>query len=349
MKKILLILSVFVTLITSCGSDSSTLGLMPESSGRCGEVLLVMPQRLMDGEIGDTVVKWLRQEFLVLPQYEPTLKVIYIKPNAYNDMFRKTRNVIICDVNPEHTRTEFRVESNRYASPQIYITLKAPSDSLFLKSWYNVEKYILDTIVSAEQQRFMYGFRKYRNSAAEEIMQKKHGVDMIVPTSGFNLDVDTTNFVWISKETQVSSQGILMFDYPYNGPQDFDMQNMIRRMDSVLMLNVPGPAPDSYMAIEKKLPPFKFERGRNGKYLCELRGLWEVEGDFLGGPFVSQSMVDTVNNRLVTLFSYVYGGKNDKKNLLWQLEAVMSTFNIHYDQSASQGKVREDNLPTVNK
>ncbi|MBR4327210.1 MAG: DUF4837 family protein, partial [Bacteroidales bacterium] len=47
--------------------------------------------------------------------------------------------------------------------------------------------------------------------------------------------------------------------------------------------------------------------------------------------FVSNSMVDTVNNRLVTAFAYVYGGKNDKKTLLWQLEAILSTFNIHYD------------------
>lgn len=320
-----------LALVSACNWGTTTMGLMPQSSGRSGEVLVVMPQQMMDGEIGDTVIKYLRQEFLVLPQYEPTLKVIHIKPNAFNDLFRKARNIVVLDVNPESNRTEFRVEANKYARPQVYVTLKAPSDSIFLKSWYNVEKYILDTIVQAEQQRFLYGFRNYRNTQAEESLRYKHGVDMVVPTSGFTLDVDTTNFVWISKETQTSSQGIFVFDYPYNGPIDFDMQYMIRRMDSVLMLNVPGPARDSYMAIEKRLPPIKYERGRSGSYLCELRGLWETEGDFMGGPFVSQSMVDTVNNKLVTVFAYVYGGKNDKKNLMWQLEGVLSTFKIHYN------------------
>lgn len=348
MKKIVFLIAILAVFFASCNSDSTTLGMMPESSGRSGEVVVVMPENMMEGEIGDTVVKWLRQEFLVLPQYEPTLKVIYIKPTAFNDMFRKARNVVICDVRPDYKRTEFRVEVDKYARPQVYVTLRSPSDSLMLKSWYNVEKYVIDTIVKAEQNRFLYGFRKYRNSQAEMIMRDKHGVDMVVPTSGFNLDVDSTHFVWISKETQISSQGLLLFDYPYNGPQDFDMQNMIRRMDSVLMLNVQGPSEGAYMAIEKRLPPFKFEKSRNGKYLCELRGLWETEGDFMGGPFVSQSLVDTVNNRLVTLFSYVYGGKNDKKNLLWQLESVMSTFNIHYDETAPKGKSREDKLPTVN-
>jgi len=317
-------------LLNSCSIGDGSMGMMPESSGRSSEVLLVMDDRVWDGPIGDTVEAWLRQEVLVLPQYEPTLKVIHIKPKAFNEMFRKTRNVIFTDINPEYQRTEFKVESNKYARPQVYITLRAPSDSAFLNAWYNVERYVIDTITIAEQQRFLYGFRNYRNSQAEINMRERHNVDMVVPTSGFNVDVDSTHFTWISKETAISSQGIFIFDFPYHGPQDFDMQNLIRRMDSVLMMNVPGDAPDSYMAIEKRIEPLKYERARNGSYMCELRGLWEAEGDFMGGPFVSQSMVDTVNNKMITAFAYVYGGKKDKKNLLWQLEAILSTFNVHY-------------------
>lgn len=330
MKKLIAYFSFLMLILASCGSGGPSLGLMPESSGRSSEVLLVMDDRVWEGPIGDTVEAWLRQEVLVLPQYEPTFKVIHIRPKAYNDLFRKARNVIFTDINPEYTRTEFKVEGNKYARPQVYITLRAPSDSSFLKAWYNVQRYILDTITIAEQQRFLYGFRNYRNPQAEAIMRDRHDVDMLVPTSGFQMDVDSAHFTWISKETQISSQGILVFDFPYNGPKDFDIQNMIRRMDSVLMLNVPGDAPGSYMAIEKRIEPLKYQRSRNGSYMCELRGLWEAEGDFMGGPFVSQSIVDTVNNKMITAFGYVYGGKNDKKNLLWQVESIMSTFNVHY-------------------
>lgn len=330
MKKLLVYFSFLLLISASCNSGSTTLGLMPESSGRSGEVLLVMPQSMYDGPIGDTVAAWLRQEYLVLNQYEPTFKVIYVKSGAYNDMFRKTRNVIVCDINSASNKTEFRVESDKYASPQVYITLKAPNDSLFLKSWYNVEQYVLDTIVAAEQARLLYGFRKYRSTATEQLLRERHNIDMVVPTSGFNMDVDSAHFSWISRETQISSQGILLFDFPYNGPKDFDMQNMVRRIDSVLMLNVPGPAQGSYMAIEKRVPPMKKDRARDGGYLMEIRGLWATEGDFMGGPFVSQSIVDTVNNKMVTAFAYVYGGKNDKKNLIWPLEAILSTFKIYY-------------------
>ena len=80
----------------------------------------------------------------------------------------------------------------------------------------------------------------------------------------------------------------------------------------------------------------KKEFSRDGNYVCELRGLWETEGDFMGGPFVSQSVVDTVNNRLVTAFAYVYGGKKDKKIMLWQLESLLSTFKINYSDAKNK-------------
>ncbi|MCR5454725.1 MAG: DUF4837 family protein [Bacteroidales bacterium] len=321
---------IAAAVLASCG-DSTTLGWLPESSGRSGEVLVVMPEDEWQGQIGDTVAGWLAQEVLVLPQYEPTFKLIRIKPSAYNSMFQKSRNILIADINPKYTRTEFRVEADKYARPQVYISLKAPNDSAFLKSWYNVQQYVYDTLLMAEKSRFLYGFEKIRAMSIEDRLMKRHNIDMVIPNAGYRLDVDSTHFVWISHETNTSSQGLLLFDFPYGGPKDFGLQRLINKMDSVLMLNVPGPAPNSYMAVEKRLEPLKREFARNGRYVCELRGLWITEGDFMGGPFVSNSMVDTVNNRLVTAFAYVYGGKNDKKTLLWQLEAMLSTFNIHYD------------------
>lgn len=329
-----ILLCVFTAyLLSACfsASDSTTLGWLPESSGRSGEVLVVIPEAQWEGEIGDTMASWLAQEVLVLPQYEPTFKIIRIKPSVYNEMFKRSRNIIVADINPEYKRTEFRVEPDKFARPQVYVTLRAPSDSAFLKAWYNVQQYVLDTITVAEKMRFLYGFRKFQDMKAEELLRKHHGIDMIVPSSGYKVDVDSSHFVWMSRETPVSSQGLLLFDFPYTGPSDFKLQKLINKFDSVLMLNVPGPAVGSYMAVEKRLEPLRYQYSRSGDYVCELRGLWETEGDFMGGPFVSNSIVDTVNHRLVTAFAYVYGGKNDKKTLLWQLEAVLSTFKIYYD------------------
>ncbi len=42
---------------------------------------------------------------------------------------------------------------------------------------------------------------------------------------------------------------------------------------------------------------------------AELRGFWDVENDFMGGPFVSYSTLDEATGRVLTIDGYVYSPK----------------------------------------
>jgi len=57
-----------------------------------------------------------------------------------------------------------------------------------------------------------------------------------------------------------------------------------------------------------------------------MRGLWKVQNDFMGGPFVNVSFLDSVNNRIICMDAYVYRPNKDKRELLRELEAVMYTY-----------------------
>jgi hypothetical protein len=54
-----------------------------------------------------------------------------------------------------------------------------------------------------------------------------------------------------------------------------------------------------------------------------MRGVWSVEHDFMGGPFISYTFVDPRNNQILTLMGYVYHPNKKKRNLLRQLEAII--------------------------
>ncbi len=54
-----------------------------------------------------------------------------------------------------------------------------------------------------------------------------------------------------------------------------------------------------------------------------MRGVWNVEHDFMGGPFVSYTFVDPGNNQIVTIYGYVYHPNKKKRNLLRQVEAIL--------------------------
>jgi hypothetical protein len=61
----------------------------------------------------------------------------------------------------------------------------------------------------------------------------------------------------------------------------------------------------------------------NDNYASEMRGLWRVENDFMGGPFISLSVLDASRRRVITVEGNVYAPKNEKRNYLRQLEAMI--------------------------
>lgn len=56
---------------------------------------------------------------------------------------------------------------------------------------------------------------------------------------------------------------------------------------------------------EPDLRTFRLE----GRLWIELRGFWDVKNDFMGGPFVSYTTVDTTTDRVFTVDCYVYSPK----------------------------------------
>jgi hypothetical protein len=71
-----------------------------------------------------------------------------------------------------------------------------------------------------------------------------------------------------------------------------------------------------------------------GQYAFEVRGLWRMKGDFMGGPFVSHSRVDTINNRVITAEIFVYSPDKMKRNLVRTLEASLYTLKLPAAQPA---------------
>jgi hypothetical protein len=63
-------------------------------------------------------------------------------------------------------------------------------------------------------------------------------------------------------------------------------------------------------------------------FAVDTRGLWRMKNDFMGGPFVSISVLDETRNRVVTIDAFVYAPGKDKRNLMWELEAVLESLKL---------------------
>ena len=65
-----------------------------------------------------------------------------------------------------------------------------------------------------------------------------------------------------------------------------------------------------------------------GRLWVELRGFWDVKNDFMGGPFVSYTTVDTTTQRVFTIDCYVYSPKNHKRNYMRELEHLLYLISV---------------------
>ena len=64
----------------------------------------------------------------------------------------------------------------------------------------------------------------------------------------------------------------------------------------------------------------------------EVRGLWKIlNGEAMGGPYVSHTRLDQVNGRIVTAEAFLYAAGQKKRTALRQAEAILYTLKLPED------------------
>lgn len=307
----------------ACKYDST--GLMPNVTGKAGEVVVVMENNFWKNQPGAALKNHLASEVSALPQGEPMFDLVNIPRAAFSDIFQTHRNIIITKVSKNIKEPKILVRSNVYAKPQIVIQIEANNSEKLANIIDKHGKGIMDKLIEKERNRIIQNYRNYEDPSISGRLRKYHDLSLILPR-GYSYDLDTTNFIWIAHETQDIIQGILIYYYNYTDTSSFNKENLISKRDEILRKYLPGPVDGSYMTTEKNMPVSYREFLINDKYTSEISGLWKLEGPaFMGGPFISLSTVDESRNRVVTVEGFVFAPKLDKRNYLRQVEAILHT------------------------
>jgi len=330
MKKISHILFLFTIVIffSSCFSRTET--LKPKVSGKAGEVLMVMPEQNWTSEPGGTFRKILTADKNGLPQPEPLFSLIHVIPDQFAKIFNSHRNIIIVNIGPENAKDKIIVQQDLWSTPQIVINIKAGSEEACQELLKNNSDYLIERINRAERERVLMNYRKFMEAGIVHSLKENHHISLVIP-KGYRLDVDSTNFIWLASETPTTSQGILVYFYPYTDKNTFTPEYLVEKRNRFLKKYVSGPSPNTWMATEDLLPPSFNEFELDGKYYSELRGLWKLQNGFMGGPFVSLSTVDELRKRVVTVEGFVYAPSEEKRELLRQVESILFTLKIDED------------------
>ncbi len=297
---------------------------MPNITGKAFEVVITMEDAHWDGSAGDTIIKYLGRDMIGLPQTEPIFELVQIPPKAFSDIFKTHRNIMRVNISPNAKEAKVFIRKDVYAKPQLVVQIEAKNTEEFIEVFLKNRVAIENSLLVKERNRNIGNYKRFENIDIGNKLRNNHNLALVVPR-GFTYDMDTSNFIWLSHETRNVSQGIFIYYYDYTDASAFDKENLISMRDTYLRKFVHGTNAGTYMSTEKRVLPDYREFVKNKNYYTELKGLWRLEGDFMGGPFVSLSTVDTTRNRVVTVEAYIYAPEDDKRNYLRQVEAILHT------------------------
>lgn len=326
MKQIFSVTFVVLFLFTqfSCRNDSV---MQRKVSGKAGELIVVVPKETWDGKVGEAMKKVLMQPQAGLPQDEPLFTAIDIPPVAFKDIFKTNRNIINVRISPTLDSAKVEFKENVWAWPQAVVNIHAKSAGELIDLFDRNSDKILSFMLKAERDRLQMNYEKSVDKAIKNTLRKKFDIDLNIPI-GFNIAVNNENFIWLRYDTPDITQGIAIYTFPYQSDSTFTVDFLLNQRDSVLKENIEGPVSGSYMTTEHRLPPiFQVFKLKNN-YSAEIRGLWKMENDFMGGPFINLSVLDIANGRVVVLDGFVYAPRFEKRNYLRQVEAMIYSLEL---------------------
>lgn len=304
----------------------------PTIQGRPYEVVLVCDQAEWQGELGDTLQSVLQAPVKELFTYEPQYDVLRILPENFKDYARIHRNVITVNVAPELEQSGIYVQQDKNIKGQTYIAIQGPNQASIARYVSDNRDLIYQVLEKGERQRHVERAKQYSAVALEELVKKNFGITLHLEQN-FTLRSQSDDMVWISKEYTTSSQGFFIYKYPYESAESLSVEALVAARNK-FAARIPGPLDGSYMTTVEQIPD---ETGE--KYIpyvpasrayrlgeqpwIEMCGLWEVEGYFMGGPFVSYTTVNMQTREIITIDCYVYSPKEPKRNLLRELQHLV--------------------------
>lgn len=327
MKKTALILLAAALSLTACKKEN----FFPTASGRPYEVLVVMDSTDWKAPHGRALFDVLDTDVPMLPQSERSFRISQTEVKDFDRVLNIFRNIIIVNIDPhQFTRTKMKFTRDKWAMEQIVLTINSPSEEEFRNFCVEHRQDIVDFLTRTEMNRLVKELKQKHSKVTFDLAKQIFDCEIFAPKE-LQSYKKGKDFVWTSNNTASGLENIVIYSYPYEGPQTFNKEYLCHKRDSVMQVNLPGEKPGMYMQTDTLCTVVQPIVVHNN-YAMEMRGLWIMRNDCMGGPYVSHHRVDTENNRVIVVEGFVYAPEKMKRGLIRRLEGSLYTLKLPEEQ-----------------
>ena len=322
---ILLLLSCLI----SCTSGDKNVRIVP-SKGLPSELLLVVDDKVWNSDIADTLKAITQGSVPGLMQDEPFFQVVRISSRHYTQTYTTFHSKLFVHLDSDLKSAIVGVSRDVVAKPQIEVTVAAPNMDSLRKFLSDKALYVRGLLDDAQIEMRAAEIRKHHNRDISQKFASVVGYDLKVPKQ-IRASKTGKDFVWAGTNLNEKDLNIVLYTLPWDGKDFANEEIFVACRDSVMRENIPGSRPDQWMQttrVDGSPILFSSMRDMHDQKVFEVRGLWEMRNGALGGPFVSLTRVDSVNNKVVVAEGFVYSPSTDKRDLLRTVEASLRTLYI---------------------
>jgi len=272
----------------------------------------------------------------MLPQSEKSFTLIPVANSSFLPIMQKHRNILLISISGEFTETKLTISRDLWAMPQIVLNAVGPDIHSIAKILTEKRETMMNLYEQAELERQSKNVTAFSDTTVHRKIKERFDVSLHVPSGYYTIMRNDADFMWLETQTKHNSVGILIYTYPFVDDSTFTVKYLVDKRDAILKEKVPGARDSSWMTTTRVfMPELTIKKYKNLQY-GELRGLWELVNDYMGGPFISRSYIDETKRRIVTVEGYVYAPRDSKRDDIRRVSGIINTFSFDEPEKADK-------------
>jgi len=318
------LLSVFI--LYSCNDNGSKKSNYRQKSvGNINALQVVIQDDLWTDTVGEEIRKYFAAPADGLPQDESIFSINQMNPSAFSGFMRSNRIFLRVSLGENES---VKVAKDPYARPQIGALIVAKTKERLVELISENQERIIDSFYRSEIKE-----RQRRTSISPkkiDSLQERFNLSIKIP-SAYRIASQSEDFYWLRKDLEDNgSTNILIYEVPlYSITKDsLVLEEIIKIRDSIGGGYLPV-EDDSRFITEEGYSTSLYKSEIDGKFAYETKGIWEVEGAFMAGPFINFAIYDEKNSRYLILEGFTYAPSVRKRNFQFELESIIRSAKIN--------------------
>ncbi|MBU2926770.1 DUF4837 family protein [Winogradskyella psychrotolerans] len=318
----------FCVLLLACGDkkgDDKTIYL-PASNGNLNTISVVADNIVWEGDVGEQVRNIFAAPLDGLPTEEPLFNMRQIPTQVFDGFAARSRLVLKIEKGDIEATT--KIVNNAFAKPQTVAVVGGKTDKEIVEQLIENKAKIIDAFTKEEVKEKQ---RRINLSLLnDKAMEDKLGFTINIPTA-YRISKASDDFFWIRKNlSNAKTMELMFYEVPFESISkgDSTIVDIVKVRDEITKSKIPG-EDGIYMAVEDAYAPSMFETIIDNKPAYEVRGMWEMKGFTMAGPFITYAIEDKINNRYLIADGYVYAPSLEKRDYIFELESIIKSITIN--------------------